>query len=323
MRIIRSWQKFPKSVCPNGTVVLVGSFDGLHLGHQALINLARSEAKSLSLPVVLVTFEPSPKNYFSKKAQGEMSRLLSFYDKSNLLDKMGIDFLLILKFNQEMINLSAESFLEKLNLAVQPKIYCLGEDFKFGQHRTGDITTILNYASQHNQTVKILPTIEDKQATLPPIRISSTLLKTSLATGDLVTASRLLNRPYKISGKVSPGKQLGQTIGMRTANIKLKNCPIPLRGVYAVRIRKINQKAVDYFGVANIGFRPTVHEDKQLTLEVHIFNQNLFLYGQRLEVEFIQKIRDEKKFADIDALKKQIKEDAKEARIILKNININ
>jgi riboflavin kinase/FMN adenylyltransferase len=320
MRIIRSWQNFPKSACPNGTVVLIGSFDGLHLGHQALINMAISQARFLNLPVVLITFEPSPKNYFAKKMQGEMCRLLGFYDKSKLLGKMGIDFLLILKFNETMLKLSAETFLEKLNLAIGPKVYCLGEDFKFGQHRAGDIATILHYASEHNQTIKILPTIEDKQTALLPIRISSTLLKTSLAAGDLVTANRLLNRAYAISGKVSPGKQLGQTIGMRTANLKLRNCPLPLRGVYAVRIRKINQKIVDYFGVANIGFRPTVHEDKQLILEVHIFDQKLALYGQRLEVEFIEKIRDEKKFADIEALKKQIEEDAKEARLILRQI---
>jgi riboflavin kinase/FMN adenylyltransferase len=317
MRLIRHWQAFPEKIRSNGTVVMIGSFDGLHIGHQGLIKLAKQQASALHLPVVLVTFEPSPKHYFLKKSQGQINKLLCFYDKYKLLEKMGVDYLVVLKFNKEMLNLTPEDFLDKLNLYIQPKAYCLGQDFRFGKNRAGDIFTLQKYARLHNQLVGLLPTIEDTVSTQGSIRVSSTLLRASLGEGDLKTAKRILNRSYTISGKVSPGKKLGRTIGVRTANINLKCCPIPLRGVYAVRVCKIGDVDVNYPGVANIGIRPTVHQDKQLTLEVHIFDENLELYGKRIEIEFVQKIRDEKKFEDINALKKQIDEDAKQARLIV------
>lgn len=319
MKIIRSWSHFPKADCPNGTAVLIGSFDGLHLGHQALIQMAQSEAKMLGLPVVLVTFEPSPKNYFSQLNQGQPTRLFNFYDKCLLLQKMGVDFLLVLKFNQALMQITPEAFLDKLRENIQPKLYCLGQDFKFGQYRAGNIETIEQYALKHNQAVKVLQTIEDKIGTQDLIRISTTLLKKSLLDGDLVTSRRLLNRPYRLSGKVRPGKKLGQTIGVRTANIYLNRCAIPLRGVYAVRISKIETETVNYQGVANIGVRPTVHQDNQLVLEVHIFEKFIDLYGKRIEIEFIEKIREERKFPDLEALKKQIKEDSEQAKLILSN----
>lgn len=318
LKVIRHWQSFPEKIRSNGTVVLIGSFDGLHIGHQALIQMAKKQAEALRIPLVLMTFEPSPKNYFLKKTQGQMSKLLGFYDTYALLEKMGVDFLVILKFNQKIINLSPEAFLENLNLNLNPKVYCLGQDFRFGKNRAGDIFTLQQYAREHNQLVGLLPTIEEVGISESNHqRVSSTLLRSSLAQGDLVTASVLFGRPYRLSGKVRPGKKLGRTIGVRTANISLKRCPIPLRGVYAVRVCKIEEASVNYPGVANIGIRPTVHHDKQLILEVHIFDQTLELYGKRIEIEFIQKIRDEKKFENIDELKKQIDADAKQARLIV------
>ncbi len=317
MKVVRHWQKCPEKIRSSGSVVLIGSFDGLHIGHQALIKMAKQQAQALHLPVVVVTFEPSPKNYFLRQTQGQMNRLMGFYDTCKLLEKMGIDYLVILKFNQQLMNLTPEAFLDNLTLNLNPKVYCLGQDFKFGKNRTGDLFTLQQYARQHQQLVALLPTVEDSHISEDTQRISSTLLRTSLAKGDLVTANRMLGRPYRLSGKVSPGKKLGRTIGVRTANINLKHCPIPLRGVYAVRVCQLEHMPVNYPGVANIGIRPTVHQDKQLILEVHIFDQNLELYGKRIEIEFIEKIRDEKKFENIDELKKQIDEDAKQARLIV------
>ena len=313
MRVIRDWQEFPQDARSNGTVVLIGSFDGLHLGHQKLINMAKQEAITRSLPLVLITFEPSPKNYFLQQNKKEVSRLLTFYDKAKLLETMGIDFLVVLKFNQKLISCTPESFLDKLNLTIAPVTYYLGQDFKFGKNRTGHIATVQNYATKHNQKLVILPTIKESNS---EVKISSTLLRTKLAEGDLCTVKRLLNRPYLLSGKVCLGKKLGRTLGFNTANVMLKRCPTPLRGVYAVRVCKIGPQAVDYAGVANIGIRPTLHQDNQLMLEVHILDQNLDLYGQRVTIEFVQKIRDEKKFPNLEALQKQIQEDGKQARLI-------
>ncbi len=316
MKIVRNWQYFPKNLRAKGTVVLIGSFDGLHVGHQALIALAKQQSQDLGLPVVMVTFEPSPKQYFLKQKKIAFNRLLSFYDRAKLLAEMGVDCLVILKFNEQMLNLSPNDFLHDLNAYLNPKVYCMGQDFQFGKNRAGDIFTLQQYAREHNQLVGLLPTIEDKHVDQQNTRISSTLLRTSLAEGDLVTAARLLNRPYRLSGKVSPGKQLGRTIGVKTANIHLKHTPIPLRGVYAVRVTKIEQHKVNYSGMANIGIRPTVHQDNRLVLEVHIFDQELELYGKRIEIEFVQKIRDEQKFPSLDALKQQIKQDSERARLI-------
>lgn len=317
MKIVRNWQCFPDSLRAKGTVVLIGSFDGLHIGHQALITLAKQQSKDLNLPVVMVTFEPSPKHYFLKQKNIEFNRLLGFYDKVRLLAAMGLDYLVILKFNEQMLNLSPNAFLDHLNTYLNPKVYCMGQDFQFGKNRAGDIFTLQQYAREHNQLVGLLPTIEDKYSDQKNTRISSTLLRTSLAQGNLITATRLLNRPYRLSGKVSIGKQLGRTIGVKTANINLKSCPIPLRGVYAVRITKIEQRQVNYLGMANIGIRPTVHQDNQLVLEVHIFDQELELYGKRIEIEFVKKIRDEQKFPNLEVLKQQITKDSENARLIM------
>lgn len=319
MKIVRNWQHFPESLRAKGTVVLIGSFDGLHVGHQALISLAKQQGKNLNLPVVIVTFEPSPKQYFLKQKNIEFNRLLSFYDKAKLLAQMGVDCLVVLKFNQQILNLTPDAFLDNLNRYLTPKVYCMGQDFQFGKNRAGDIFTLQQYAREHNQLVGLLPTIEDKYVDQKNMRISSTLLRTSLAQGDLSAATRLLDRPYRISGKVSPGKQLGRTIGVKTANINLKHCPIPLRGVYAVKVTRIEQRHVDYAGMANIGIRPTVHQDNRLVLEVHIFDQDLELYGKRIEIEFVQKIRDEQKFPNLEALKQQITKDSEQARLI--NVN--
>lgn len=317
MKIVRNWQYFPESLRAKGTVVLIGSFDGLHVGHQALIALAKQQSKNLNLPVVMVTFEPSPKQYFLKQKNIEFNRLLGFYDKAKLLATMNVDYFVILKFNKQMLNLSPDIFLDNLNKYLNPKVYCMGQDFQFGKNRTGDIFTLQQYAREHNQLVGLLPTIEENTFEQKHTRISSTLLRESLAHGDLNTAARLLNRPYRISGKVSLGKQLGRTIGVKTANINLKRCPIPLRGVYAVRVTKIEERQVNYSGMANIGIRPTVHQDSRLVLEVHIFDQDLDLYGKRIEIEFVKKIRDEQKFPNLEALKQQIKQDSEQAKLII------
>ncbi len=324
MRVVRHWGDFPEHSRLKGTVILIGSFDGLHIGHQALIQMAKLNALTLNLPLILITFEPSPKNYFAKQAQRPINKLLAFYDTYQVLNKMGIDAWVILKFNAAMLNLTPEDFLDKLSCHLNPKVYCLGQDFQFGKNRSGDIETIQQYAARHNQSVQLLSIIKDiykDKLDSEPLKVSSTLLRSSLAAGDLLTARRLLNHAYRLSGKVSFGKKLGRSIGFRTANINLKNCPIPLRGVYVVRVCQIEQTAVNYRAVANIGVRPTLHQDNILMLEVHLLDQNqeqnLDLYGKRIEIEFIQKIRDEKKFNHVDSLKKQIEEDVQAAKLII------
>ncbi|QDJ12440.1 riboflavin biosynthesis protein RibF [Mergibacter septicus] len=303
MQLIRGFYNI--SSFTKGCALTIGNFDGVHLGHQAILHHLNQQAKKLGLPTVVMLFEPQVKEFFLQ--QKAPARLMRLRDKLRYLREQKVDYVLCIQFNQTFANLSANSFIQdflvkKLNV----KFLSIGDDFRFGINREGDFDTLKKAGEQFGFNVENNTTFSfGKQ------RISSTAIRQALSRNDFRSAKLMLGREYNISGRVVKGRQLGRTIGFPTANIMLKREVIPLQGVYAVKIK--DQKGRYYTGVANVGNRPTVNGSKSL-LEVHIFDVNKELYGQRLDVIFCFKIRDEQKFASIEALSTQIAQDASVAR---------
>ncbi|MDG2946957.1 bifunctional riboflavin kinase/FAD synthetase [Bisgaard Taxon 10/6] len=310
MRLIRGMHNLRQNF--ERCALTIGNFDGVHLGHQAVLRHLREKANSLNLPMVVMLFEPQPREYF----QGERApaRLMRLRDKLHYLNEAGVDFVICIKFDRAFAALTAEAFIRewlvrKLNVG----FLSIGDDFRFGADRKGDFALLQQAGAQFGFTVE-----DNSTFYLREQRISSTAIRTALAQDNLALAESLLGRPYRIFGKVVHGKKLGRTIGFPTANIRLQRQVNPVKGVYAVKVQceasVRGEKCGRIFeGIANIGQRPTVDGVKQL-LEVHLFDFNSNLYGKTISVEFCEKIRDEVKFPSVDALKAQIRQDALTAR---------
>lgn len=285
----------------NGCALTIGNFDGVHLGHRKILQILKQKANEYNIPSILMVFEPHPREYFARINNAEMLyRLTPLRDKLRLLEKTGlIDGVVVLRFNQEFSLLSATDFVQKILLEkLNVKYLLVGDDFRFGSGRSGDF----DFLSQHKELiVERMSSVE-----ITGSRASSTSVRKALQLGNLNEVKNLLGEAYSLSGRVMHGKKLGRTIGCPTANIYLPHHRYPLNGVFVVDI------AGDFgikHGVANFGFNPTVSEEKRQYLEVHIFDFNQNIYGQRLEVAFLEKLRDEKKFSSIEELKYQINQD--------------
>jgi riboflavin kinase/FMN adenylyltransferase len=291
------------------SVVTIGNFDGVHLGHQEMLKKVIEEARTNHVLAGVVTFEPQPAEFF--KAQEAPIRLTTFREKYRALKKAGVDFVLVLSFNQKLATLKAETFIETIlvkGLAVQS--VWVGDDFGFGQNREGNFTLLERLAKINGFCAHQVDTItKNKQ------RISSTLLRELLRQGDLKAVFQLLGRYYSLSGRVQKGAQRGKQLGFPTANIKLRQSQVPLSGVFAIQATSPSFEGIKK-GVANIGTRPTV-DGLSRWLEVYLFDFDDNLYDRRLEIEFIEKLRDEKKFDSLDALKEQIAKDVLKAKEIL------
>lgn len=291
-----------------GSVVTLGNFDGVHRGHQMILEKLNTIAQEQALPSVLITFEPQPKEYFNPETAP--ARLTSLREKVFLLQQFSLQNLLCLRFNNELANLSAEDFISKILLEkLQVRHLLVGDDFRFGYQRKGDVALLHQYATREKFTISVLPKVEFGAEV-----ISSTRIRTALKEGDLTEAAKLLGRPYSISGRVVAGDKRGRQLGFPTANIRLQRLVSPVHGVYAVRVKGYNNR--DLYGVANIGSRPTI-AGKQFLLETHIFDFNETIYGQSLAIELLQQIRSEKKFASLDELKLQIADDVTQAKAII------
>jgi len=294
-----------------GCVLTIGKFDGVHLGHEAVIAQLLQKAHSLNLPAVVMLFEPQPEELFSPdKAPARLSRLR---DKYTRLQQLGIDRLLCIKFNPKFASQSPEYFVEHLlveQLGVQ--FLVVGDDFRFGKARGGDFQYLQKAGREFDFEV-----INTDSYFLNQSRVSSSLIRSLLAQDNFDDVTAMLGRPFSITGKVVHGQKKGRTIGFPTANVLLKRHKSPVQGVFAVTV-KIAEKWFN--GVANIGNRPTVEGDKPL-LEVHIFDFSGDLYGKFVEVDLHHKIRQEKKFASFEELKSQIEKDAKQAQKWLLNNN--
>jgi riboflavin kinase/FMN adenylyltransferase len=289
-----------------GCVLSIGNFDGVHLGHQALLNKLKSEGQRLNAPIMVMIFEPQPLEYFSHEAAP--ARLTRLRDKVKHLAELGVDYLLCVEFNADFAAISAENFISQLlvdKLAV--KFLVVGDDFHFGAERVGDIS-LLN-ALSHKYGFTVMNT--DSFLCDDGKRISSTVIRQALANDNLLVAEKMLGRPYSISGRVIHGDALGRTIGFPTANIALKKVKSVIKGVYAVEVKEPGHLL--RYGIANIGTRPTIAGVRQ-QLEVHLLDFDGDLYGHHIEVIFRKKLRSEQRFASLDALKQQIAADEQAAR---------
>jgi len=285
-------------------VVTIGNFDGVHLGHQALLDEVKKRAHDLKLESAVITFEPNPKDYFSQNKP--QTRISSLREKIELFNEIKIDRVHIIKFNQEFSKVTANEFISVLIKQLKVKEIVVGEDFCFGRGREGSIKQLSASSMKLNIKNKIL--MDGK-------RISSTLIRNLLANDKLDQANKYIGRPYSISGKVVHGEKRGRKIGFPTANIHMRHNRPPLKGVFAVKFQ-------NHFGVANLGIRPSIKGEKKLQLEVHLLNFSSDLYGQHVSVIFLKKLRDEKKFKSLDELKEQIKLDVIKAKLFFDKKNL-
>jgi len=286
------------------SVVTIGNFDGLHLGHQTLIRCCESLADG-QRPIAVVTFEPLPLVWF--KPESAPARLMSVRQKLEYLRNEGIDLVWLMRFNRSLADMSAEDFVsEVLVKTLSARDVVVGEDFHYGQGRKGDTDSLRRSGKKLGFELSTISMVD-----VDGLRASSTNIRSCLETGDLVQAKHLLGRPFRMAGRVIRGRQLGRQLGYPTANIRLAATPSPLKGVFAIKARWGNSGWHD--GIANLGTRPAVGGEGFL-VEAHLFDFDGSLYGHRLEIEFTKKLRDEVHFENIDDLVVQMREDERQAR---------
>ena len=281
-------------------VLTLGNFDGVHLGHQQLINHLIEQGKKLNLPTAVMLFEPQPLEFFSKRAP---TRLTSFKEKVRLIEKLGIDYIIAVPFTQTFANMSANAFIQDwLINKLNAKYIVIGDDFQFGRDRKGDINLLQQYTPNNHFSVESMQTFVWNN-----LRISSTAVREALFNSDFELARCLLGRDYAIQGRVVHGNALARQLGFPTANIHLNRKKPALQGVYFVKVKNCCSNQY-YHGIANIGIRPTI-EGKKAILEVNLFDFSGDIYGQYLDVTFVRKLRDEKKFDSLTDLQQQIAQD--------------
>ncbi len=303
-KIIRGLYNLPNPA--QGCVATIGNFDGVHLGHQAVLTQLAMKADMLNLPAVVITFEPQPFEYFvPEKAPARLSR---FREKVEALRAYSIQKLCVLRFNRQLAEMQAETFIQKLLVeGLNVRYLVVGDDFRFGKDRQGDFALLQQVGKQQGFQVVNMHTfaIED-------MRVSSTRIREALQDGDLAVAEKLLGRPYRMSGRVAHGDKRGRKMGYPTANIHLHRAKVPLNGVYAVQLYGIDEEPVN--GVANIGVRPTISGSDKALLEVHLFDFKRDIYGEHVQVYFLKKLREEQKFASLEQLIEQIHIDSAQAK---------
>jgi riboflavin kinase/FMN adenylyltransferase len=294
-----------------GAAITVGSFDGIHLGHGALIASTCALAAQTSNLAMMLTFEPLPREYLS--AQDPPARLTDLRERWRVLERSDLSCLCVLRFDEKLRSLSGEQFVNLLSERFAASAVVVGQDFRFGRGGAGSVALLRAAADAGKFALELVPSV-----CLDDTRVSSSGVRAALAAGDFHAARDLLGRAYSMRGRVVRGEQLGRRLGYPTANIRMRRAKLPLSGIFAVRVRGVDEGNVHAprDGVASLGFRPTVGGAEPL-LEAHVFDYVGSLYGREIEVEFVAKIRDEEKFANLDALVQQMHQDATEARAIL------
>jgi riboflavin kinase/FMN adenylyltransferase len=302
MRILRS----VPTAAASPIALTIGNFDGVHLGHQAMLARLNEVAGERCLPACVMTFEPHPREFFAPDQAP--ARLTSLREKLELLAGYGLAMTFVCRFDYRFAQTSAEDFVERMlvrGLGVQHVM--VGDDFRFGARRAGDFSLLKQHAGRLGYTVEAMSSV-----TLAGERVSSTAVRDALASGDLVRAGRLLGRPYSISGRVVRGDGLGRKLGFPTANIQMKHNRPPLAGIFAVELAGAGAEPMP--AVASLGVRPTVKQGAAPVLEVYVLDFSGDLYGRHLRVDFLHKFRDEEKFADLGALTRRIARDVEDAR---------
>ena len=289
-----------------GCVATIGAFDGVHRGHQAVLARVLREARDLALPAVVIVFEPLPREYL--RPEEAPARLMDFREKFHALAGLGLDRLLRIRFDESVRSMSAAAFVERIFVAgLGVRRLILGDDFRFGRDREGDYDFLTAQGERFG-----FDTLSTATLALDGDRVSSTRVREAMADGDLELAGELLGRPYAISGRVVQGRQLGRTLGAPTANVELHRLKAPLSGVFTVRVN--GGGLFEAAGVANVGTRPTVNDGTRANLEVHLLEGEPQLYGRRIDVQFLHRLRPEQKFDSLDALREAIHKDFAAAR---------
>ncbi len=303
MQILRHFPERADAPC----ALAIGNFDGVHIGHQAIFGALASTAKAHGLMSCVLTFEPHPREFFAPE-QAPV-RLTAMREKLELFAEFGVGLTYVCQFDAQFAALSADDFTDHiLRRSLDARTILVGDDFRFGAKRAGSADDLRRAGLR----VESLPEVQ-----VGGVRVSSTAIRNALAVGDLLQAKKLLGRDYSISGHVVHGDKLGRKLGYPTANVQMHHDKPPLTGVYAVKLGGLENN--DLPGVASLGFRPTMKQDGKPTLEVHLFDFSGDVYGRHVQVKFLKKIRDEEKFPDLDALKRQIALDEQAARAYFVN----
>ena len=283
----------------------IGNFDGVHLGHQALLKQLRMAAQLLGLPTAVLVFEPHPREFFTP--QEAPARLTSMREKLEFFATLDVDRVHVCRFNSSFAQMSAADFIHALYEKLAAKFVLIGDDFRFGNRRSGDFALMEKIGGQQGFKVEDMHSVSHNG-----VRISSTAVRAALVKGDLRAAQRYLGRPYSISGRVVHGDGLGKQLGFPTANIQLKHNRPPLTGIFVVRVQGDGLPQMQ--GVASLGVRPTVKQNGKPVLEVHLFDFSGEIYNKHLRVDFLHKLRDEVKYLDLQSLTQQIELDVCNAK---------
>jgi len=311
--VLKIYKNFNLSKIHKKSILLIGNFDGLHLGHQKLFKLAEKYSKKHKVKFGVLTFDPLPVMFFNKKLTNY--RITSNLQKNLLFEKAGVDFVIVSRFNKSFSKISADNFIKKIIVKkINPNFIFVSNNFKYGFRREGNVAKLISKENIYNyKIIKPSPLKKEKKI------ISSTLIRKLLQRGELKNANKLLGRNWSIIGVVQKGRRIGKKLGVPTCNIDIKNYVIAKPGVYSVRV-KVNNSNKIFKGIANLGYRPTFGE-KKILLEVNLFNFSGNLYNKSLNVSFYNFIRSEKKFNNHQDLIKQIEKDLKQAKFDLKKNN--
>lgn len=294
-------------------VLAIGNFDGVHLGHRALLERLAAEARRLGLPAAVMTFEPHPRELFSPEQAP--ARLTSLREKLALLESCGVEEVFLLHFSRKLAGLTAEEFIERgLVQGLGVRHLIIGDDFRFGKGRAGDFAMLQAAGQQLGFGVEAMHTIE-----INGERVSSSAVRDVLGAGDLEHAARLLGRPYSISGRVIHGNKVGRKLGFPTANIQLKRKRVALTGVFAATVSGLDKRFLP--GAASLGVRPTLGQGLRPVLEVHLFDFDRQIYGSHVTVHFLHKLRDEAKYDSLEALTAQIDRDVQSTKAYFEGKN--
>jgi riboflavin kinase/FMN adenylyltransferase len=308
VRLLRHISDFPFDDMTSGSVVTIGAYDGLHLGHERLLACVRAAAREQNLPSVVMSFEPTPKEFFS--AASPPARLMRFREKFEALAEHDIDFFYCPRFDGNMCDISSADFIRRILVhGLRARHVVIGDDFRFARRREGDVGQLIRAGAALQFSVE-----QAQSVVVDNDRVSSTAIREALWTGDLELAGKLLGRPYRMSGNVVRGEKLGRTLGFPTANVDLRRRQSPVMGIFAVRVHGVGGAPLD--AVASVGTRPTFNGTKPL-LEVHIFDFDADIYGAYIHVDFIARLRSELRYDEVEELVAQMHRDADNARSIL------
>ena len=312
MKVFRG---LPNAASRAPCALAIGNFDGVHLGHQALLSDLRAAATRLNIEAAVMSFEPHPRAFFAQML-GDLSkaptRIANLRDNLSALDQAGIDRVIVEHFNAHFAALSPEEFIQKILVdGLHVKLVMVGDDFRFGAKRAGDIHTLKEAGERFGFVVQTMNTVERHGE-----RISSSAVRAALAAGNFEEAQHLLGRPYRISGHVVHGQKLGRTLGFPTLNLRIAHHKPAVMGIFVVQVHGLSEAPLP--AVASMGVRPTVDDSGRVLLETHILDQHVDAYGKVIHVEFLQKLRDEEKYVDLPTLTAAINRDADQARSYFK-----